>query len=67
VSQTSGEPIPERPRPRLLAGEAPAGLWEGLAAQVREHGFTLTDALDAAYGVSPTEYRRQHSTPPRID
>jgi antirestriction protein ArdC len=48
VSQTSGEPVPERPRPRLLAGEAPAGLWEGLAVQVREHGFTLADASDAA-------------------
>lgn len=48
VSQTSGEPIPERPRPRLLGGEAPEGLWEGLAAQVCEHGFTLADAPDAA-------------------
>ena len=47
MSQTSGEPVPERPRPRPLAGEAPAGLWEGLAAQVREHGFTLGDAPDA--------------------
>lgn len=48
VSLTTGEPVPERPRPVLLAGEAPAGLWEGLAAQVREHGFTLADASDAA-------------------
>jgi hypothetical protein len=47
VCQTSGDPIPERPRPRLLAGEAPAGLWEGLAAQVGERGFTLSDAPDA--------------------
>lgn len=46
VSQTSGEPVPERARPRLLAGEAPAGLWEGLAAQVRDRGFTLGDAPD---------------------
>jgi hypothetical protein len=30
-----------------LAGEAPAGLWDGLAAQVRERGFTLGDAPDA--------------------
>lgn len=48
VSQTSGDPIPERPRPRLLAGEAPAGLWEALASQVGERGFTLSDAPDAA-------------------
>jgi hypothetical protein len=41
VSQTSGDPIPERPRPRLLQGEAPAGLWDGLAAQVQSRGFAL--------------------------
>ncbi len=54
VTQTSGEPVPERPGPRLLAGEAPAGLWDGLASQVREHGFMLTDAPDAAalYGAN---------------
>ncbi len=46
VAQTNGEPVPERPCPVLLAGEAPAGLWEGLAAQVRERGFTLADAPD---------------------
>lgn len=41
VSQTDGDPIPEQPRPRLLEGEAPAGLWDGLAAQVEAHGFAL--------------------------
>ena len=35
ASQTTGDPIPERPVPRLLEGEAPAGLWDGLAAQIR--------------------------------
>lgn len=47
VSQTTGEPIPEKPRPVLLAGQAPAGLWHGLAAAVAERGYTLTDAPDA--------------------
>ncbi|NHN55843.1 serine/arginine repetitive matrix protein 2 [Calidifontibacter sp. DB0510] len=47
VSQTTGEPIPERPRPLLLAGQAPAGLWDGLAAAVAERGYTLSDAPDA--------------------
>ncbi len=47
VSQTTGEPIPERPRPILLAGQAPAGLWDGLAAAIRERGYTLSDAPDA--------------------
>lgn len=47
VSQTTGEPIPERPRPVLLAGQAPVGLWDGLAAAVAERGYTLTGAPDA--------------------
>ena len=41
VSQTSGDPIPARPRPQLLQGQAPPGLWEGLAAQVESRGFAL--------------------------
>ncbi|PVW02353.1 serine/arginine repetitive matrix protein 2 [Microbacterium sp. Gd 4-13] len=41
VSQTTGDPIPERPAPRLLEGEAPAGLWEGLAALVEADGYRV--------------------------
>jgi hypothetical protein len=41
VTQTAGDPIPEPPAPMLLEGEAPAELWEGLAAQVASAGFTL--------------------------
>lgn len=41
VSQTAGDPIPAPPSPRLLEGEAPDGLWEGIAAQVEAQGFTL--------------------------
>lgn len=41
VSQTAGDPIPERPRPRLLEGGAPAGLWDGLGELIRAQGFTL--------------------------
>lgn len=48
VSQTTGDaPLPQRPHPVLLRGEAPAGLWDGLAAQVGDRGFTLADAPDA--------------------
>lgn len=43
VSQTSGDPIPERPRPQLLQGQAPAGLWDALAAQVESRGFEVRD------------------------
>jgi hypothetical protein len=48
ASQTTGEPIPEPPAPRLLEGHAPAGLWEGLAAQVQSAGFELRLVADAS-------------------
>jgi len=41
ASQTSGDPIPEPPAPRMLEGEAPVGLWEGLVAQIEERGFEV--------------------------
>ena len=41
VSQTAGDPVPELPRPDLLQGEAPAGLWDGLADQITTLGFEL--------------------------
>ncbi|MFC7580762.1 ArdC-like ssDNA-binding domain-containing protein [Schaalia naturae] len=41
ASQTTGDPIPEPPAPRLLEGESPAGLWDGLAAQIEERGFAV--------------------------
>ena len=41
VSRTHGDPLPELPRPRLLEGEAPAGLWEGLAEQAESLGFEV--------------------------
>jgi hypothetical protein len=47
VSQT--DPIPGAPplptpppAPQLLTGQAPVGLWDGLARQIDEAGFTLT-------------------------
>src|SRR5690625_341051 len=41
ASQTAGDPIPEPPAPKLLEGEAPVGLWNGLAKLVEERGFTV--------------------------
>ncbi|SEE48048.1 ArdC-like ssDNA-binding domain-containing protein [Jiangella alba] len=41
VSLTEGAPIPARPAPALLAGEAPAGLWDGLTALAEEHDFAV--------------------------
>ena len=48
ISQTEGEPIPETPRPTLLRGHAPAGLWDGLADQITERGFGLRLVSNAA-------------------
>lgn len=57
VSQTEGQDIPERPRPVLLEGTIPPGIWDGLAALVAEAGFELRDvpdelALDGASGLT---------------
>lgn len=41
VSLTVGPPIPERPGPVLLEGEAPPRLWAGLATLVEVEGFAL--------------------------
>jgi hypothetical protein len=41
ASQTDGEPLPVPPAPTLLEGEAPSGLWEGLAGQIRGAGFEV--------------------------
>jgi DNA primase len=41
VSQTTGKPLPTPPRPQLLAGQAPAGLWDALAQVVTEGGFAV--------------------------
>lgn len=62
VSQTSGEPIPERPSPVLLKGEAPSGLREGLAERVRAEGFELLwvpheGMIHGANGVTDFEAR----------
>ncbi|MGN6128963.1 MAG: ImmA/IrrE family metallo-endopeptidase [Nocardioidaceae bacterium] len=48
VSQTAGEPVPEQPRPQLLEGQAPGGLWDGLAAQIEARGFTVRGVPDAS-------------------
>jgi hypothetical protein len=48
VSQTDGAPIPETPRPTLLRGQAPEGLWDGLADQITAHGFELRLVSNAA-------------------
>ena len=48
VSATQGDALPVRPEPRLPHGEAPAGLWDGIAAQIEAQGFRLLSAANAA-------------------
>jgi hypothetical protein len=48
VSQTDGDPIPELPRPALLTGQAPDGLWDGLADQITGAGYELRLVSTAA-------------------
>ena len=47
VSQTDGRPLVERPVPQLLRGQAPEGLWDGLADQITAQGFELRLVSDA--------------------
>ena len=48
ISQTDGDPIPELPRPTLLTGQAPEGLWDGLADQITAAGYELRLVSTAA-------------------
>ena len=47
LSQTQGRPLVERPAPQLLRGQAPEGLWDGLADQITAQGFGLRLVSDA--------------------
>jgi len=67
ISQTSGDPLPERPMPQLLAGQAPEGLWQALAHQAAGRGFTLQRA-DCGKANGVTDYlRRTVTVRPDID
>ena len=67
IFQTSGEPLPERPMPQLLAGQAPDGLWQALAEQVTAHGFALQRG-DCGTANGLTDYtRRTVTVRPDID
>ena len=57
VADTEGDPLPESPAAaRLLAGEAPAGMWDALAAQVLAAGYRieLVDAIAHSPGANGT-------------
>lgn len=48
LEQTSGDPLPEPPRPQLLHGEAPKGLGAAVRTLVEARGYTVDTVPDAA-------------------
>ncbi len=48
LSQTEGDPLPLPPRPQLLQGTAPPGLWDGLVAQLQDLGFEVVTVPTSA-------------------
>ncbi|WP_307854150.1 hypothetical protein [Nocardioides palaemonis] len=48
MTQTAGDPIPEPPTPQILRGQAPDGLWDGLADQITANGYDLRLVSSAA-------------------
>jgi hypothetical protein len=48
ASQTIGRPLPEHPWPKLLEGEAPAGLFDAVAKLVEGEGYRVGTVPDAA-------------------
>jgi len=59
ISQTDGDAVQPPQRPALLDGEAPPGLWDTLATQVRNAGYTLTrsEIASGANGVTNFTHR----------
>ncbi|HZT67936.1 MAG TPA: ArdC-like ssDNA-binding domain-containing protein [Acidimicrobiales bacterium] len=47
ASQTSGRPLPERPQPKLLEGQAPQGLREAVVGLIEARGFSFSTVPDA--------------------
>ena len=47
--QTSGQPLPPSPRPRLLEGEAPRGLGQAVMEMIEARGYTVSTVPDAAH------------------
>jgi antirestriction protein ArdC len=53
IKQTDGEGLPSHEAPKLLAGEAPAGMTEAICKLITKEGFTVSRAnLGAANGIT---------------
>jgi antirestriction protein ArdC len=63
IADTDGDLLPASPAPaRLLAGEAPEGMWEALAAQVSAAGYELelVDTIAHSPGANGTTSPLEH-------
>jgi len=49
TEQTTGDPIPAPPAPRLLDGEAPRGLGEAIVKLIESRGFSVSTVPDASH------------------
>ena len=63
AEQTSGEPLPQPPMPKLLDGQAPEGLWDNIIGQVTTRGYAVrlvasADAIGGANGRTTWESRQ---------
>lgn len=69
VSQTAGDPLPERQQPQLLSGQAPAGLWDGLADQITAAGYelSLVSSAGAIGGANGLTNFLSHEVSVRVD
>jgi DNA primase catalytic core len=52
INQTTGPPPPEPVHPKLLAGQAPDGLWRSLEREVSERGYRLLRAGSEQLGTA---------------
>ncbi len=69
VCQTDGDPVPERPGPKLLEGQAPDGWWDGLARLIEAEGFEVSrveSARDIGGANGVTNYA-DHTVKVRLD
>jgi len=59
ITETEGDAVEGPVRPALLEGEAPAGLWDTLAGQIRNAGCTLvrSEIANGANGVTDFTHR----------
>jgi hypothetical protein len=67
INQTDGTGVQRPERPKLLEGEAPAGLWDTLARQVAGAGYTLARAEIASGANGVTNFAtRTVAVAPRL-